>query len=404
MLNSEDWMDFKLLLKQGHSIRQIADLTGHSRNTVRRLLRQQAPQPFQKPKRKSLLDDFKPYIDKRFQECSLSAPRLLEEIQPMGYSGSVDSIRRYLRSIRPLSHTLAKATVRFETPPGHQAQCDWSHCGRFPTPEGGMLSVYCFACQLSFSRFLYIEFTTSMNIAWLIECHKRAFQYFGGWPETILYDNMKQVRLDKETINPLFLDFANHYGFAIETHQPRRPRTKGKVERVIDYIKDNFLNGRVFSDIGDLNLQGRDWLDRVANVRLHATTHQRPVDLLISEKLIPAGSISPYQLRLKESRKVSSEGLVSYCGSRYSVPPDQVGKTVVVEEAGQRILIRSSDLILFDHPKAERKGATIIAPEHIEAMWKMTLERPGPALPHWEITFKQEVAEVRLEDFEEVER
>jgi transposase len=395
-------MDIKLLQKQGLSIRQIALLTGFSRNTVRRLLRQTAPQPFQNPHRKSLLDDFKPYIEKRFQECSLSAVRLLDEIQPMGYTGSVDSIRRYLRSIRPLSRALAKATVRFETPPGHQAQCDWSYCGRFSSPSGSVIPLYCFACQLSFSRYLYIEFTTSMNISWLIECHIRAFDYFGGWCETFLYDNMKQVRLSRDTLNPLFLDFATHYGFAIKTHKPRRPRTKGKIERVIDYIKDNFLNGRVFSSIEDVNLQGRNWLDRVANVRIHATTDQRPVDLLNAEKLIPLDSISPYRLRLKEARKVSSEGLVSYCGSRYSVPPEHVGKTVLVEQSGQRIIIRSNDLILFDHPRAERKGSRVVAAEHIEAMWKMTLDRPGPSLPHWEIRFNDEVAQTQLREYEEV--
>ena len=106
---------------------------------------------------------------------------------------------------------------------------------------------------LSFSRMLYVEFTRSMKLPTLLQCHKNAFAFFGGWPRTVLYDNMKQVRLSKEKLQPQFLDFANHYGFAVKTHLPYRPRTKGKVERSVDYGKDNFLNGRSFADFADLN-------------------------------------------------------------------------------------------------------------------------------------------------------
>jgi len=85
MLRMEKWMDIKMLKQQGHSIRQIAELTAHSRNTVRKVLRGQAPQPFHKPVRESLLDQFKPYIKQHDRECALSCARLIEEICPMGY-------------------------------------------------------------------------------------------------------------------------------------------------------------------------------------------------------------------------------------------------------------------------------------------------------------------------------
>src|SRR5262245_17030348 len=103
-----------------------------------------------------------------------------------------------------------------------------------------------------------------MKLPSLIGCHLRAFDYFGGWIESILFDNMKQVRIDAQTLNPLFVDFANHYGITIKTHRPCRPRTKGKVEWTVDYIKDNFLNGWTFIDLNDLNAQARHWLETVA--------------------------------------------------------------------------------------------------------------------------------------------
>jgi len=249
-------MDIRTLHKEGHSIKEIARQTGRSRNTVRRVLREAGPTGFRKPARPSCLDDFKPYLQTRFASCGLSAVRLLPEIRAMGYTGSVATLRRFLHHLRPEQERLRKLTVRFETPPGKQAQADWAYCGRFADATGQTIPLYAFVMVLSFSRMLYVEFTTSMHLSTLIRCHLEAFAFFGGWTQEILYDNMKQVRISPQELNPLFLDFAQHYGLAVKTHRIRRPRTKGKVERAVQYLKDGFLNGRVFADLADLNAQG----------------------------------------------------------------------------------------------------------------------------------------------------
>jgi transposase len=188
-------MDIRTLHREGHSIKEIARQTGHSRNTVRRVLREAGPRGFKKPERHSCLDTFKPYLKERFQSCGLSAVRLLPEIQAMGYSGSITTLRRYLHILRPEQERQKKLTVRFETPPGKQAQVDWGYCGRFVDAQGNLVPVYVFVMVLGFSRMLYVEFTSSMKLPALIRCHLSAFEFFGGWTHEILYDNMKQVRL-----------------------------------------------------------------------------------------------------------------------------------------------------------------------------------------------------------------
>jgi len=208
-------MDIKSLHKEGHSIKAIARQTGRSRNTVRRVLRAPGPTDFHQPQRHSRLDTFKTYLRDRWEACGLSAVRLLLEIQAMGYTGSVVTLRRFLQTLKPERERLRKLTVRFETPPGKQAQADWAYCGRFPDPSGHIFPVYLFVMVLSFSRMLYIEFTSSMKLPALIGCHLKAFDFFAGWPLEILYDNMKQVRLSPTELNPVFLDFARHYGFAV---------------------------------------------------------------------------------------------------------------------------------------------------------------------------------------------
>lgn len=275
MITLEEWMDVKTLHQQGHSIRAIAEQSGHSRNTVRKLLRQKTPPKFHQSQRASKLDPFKPYLQQRYQECALSAVRLLAEIRPMGYSGSLDVVQRFVRTLKPERAARARLTARFETPPGQQAQADWAYCGRFTGHNGQTISIYAFVMVLGFSRLRFVEFTTAMHIEHLLHCQMNAFEFFGGIPQTVLYDNMKQVKLDRATWNPLLLDFAGHYGFVPQTHAVRRPRTKGKVERLVGYVKDNFLNGRSFADLAELNAQARAWLHQV-NGQAHATTKEPP--------------------------------------------------------------------------------------------------------------------------------
>jgi transposase len=336
VLRLEAWMDIKVLYKEGHSIREIARQTGYSRNTVRRVLREAGPKAFQKPERSSCLDGFKPYLKERFESCGLSAVRLLAEIQAMGYAGSISTLRRYLHDLRPAQERQRKLTVRFETPPGKQAQADWGYCGRFEDVQGHMVPVYAFVMVLGFSRMMYVEFTSSMHLAVLIRCHMQAFEFFGGWTHEMMYDNMKQVRLNQQQLNPLFVDFAGHYGFAIKTHRVRRPRTKGKVERMVHYVKDNFLNGRTFADMADLNTQARHWLMYTANARVHSTTGHRPRDLWRQEGLTALNSAIPYKLCDLVPRQAGFDGFVRFDKSRYSLPPEYAGQKVFNRSRGEQ--------------------------------------------------------------------
>lgn len=403
MLTLEEWMDVKLLLKQGHSQRAAARLSGHSRNTVSKLAAEPGP-PSPRQAGPSKLEPYQEYLERRFQECPLSAIRLLEEIRPMGYTGGIDLIRRFLAQFRAERKAKAKATVRFETPPGEQAQVDWMDCGTFRDAQGQPVKLYAFVMVLGFSRMTYVEFTTAMELPVLLACHQHAFEYFGGWPRRLLYDNMAQVKLPhSSTWNPLFLDFAQHYGFVPQTCRVRRPRTKGKVERTIFYLQDNFLLGRSFADLADLNAQGRHWAHSTANSRLHATTGQRPLDLLPQEGLTAWSAARPYPVERRSVRKVSAEALVRLERASYSVPPEHVGQLVVVEEGDLQIRIRCGDLVIAEHRRAQRPGEQVVQPEHAAALWKLTTGTvsPPPAQhsPAFQLTFAEGVAATPLSEY-----
>ena len=391
MIDSEQWMEIKQLHKQGLSGRQIAHVTGHSRNTVAKALAQPVPQSFPTPERASCLDPFKPYLKERYEAYGLSGVRLRDEIAAQGFTGSLDIVQRYLKTLKVDQVVAKRATVRFETPPGHQAQVDWAHVGMV-----GGEKVYAFLLVLGFSRLLFVTFTTSMALPELIRCHQEAFGYLGGVPASILYDNMAQVRLPGSgELNPLMADYAAHCGFAVTTHRPYRPRTKGKVERSVDFLKENFLKGRCFADRADVEAQGRHWLEMV-NQRVHATTGQKPVDLFAREKesLTPLSALRPYMLAARHERRVDAEGYVHLASSRYSVPPEHIGGRVVVEQKEAQIVIRRGDVILAEHPLAPKPGSCLVKKEHVDALWRLTVEQKPLAAKEGKQQFETVVADV----------
>lgn len=296
----------------------------------------------------------------------------------MGFTDSSRIVGRFLAALR--ARIPAQLTTRFETPPGEQAQADWAEAGRYHLADGSSVRVFFFVMVLGFSRALYIEFTRSMRLETLIRCHQNAFAYFGGWTARILYDNMRQVIVRPGLVNPRFRDFADYHGFEPKAHRPYRPRTKGKVERMVSYVKDSFLRGRVFRSLDDLNAQGRAWLDATANVRLHATTGARPVDLLAQERphLTPINAIAPYQIVHSVHRTVDAEALVRFDHVRYSVPALHAGRRVDVEAAGHAIRIRCGDLILAEHPRSLICDARVEDPTHVKERYALSILPASP--------------------------
>lgn len=401
MLNVEQFMDIKLLKRQGLSIRDIARRTGHSRNTVRRMLRTEGTPAFATPARSSALDPFRAYLTKRFDEHGLSAVRLHGEIVAQGYVGSVHTVRRFLATLRPVRQAAAKATVRFETAPGEQAQVDWSHCGRHADSHGREIPIYAFVMVLSFSRAMHVRFTTTMGVAELIGCHRRAFEYFSGVPARILYDNTREVWLDPATLNPAFADFASHHGFVPGRCRAYRPRTKGKVERAIGYLEESFLRGSSFADLDDLNAQAAAWTASVADVRVHATTGKLPADLLPRDReaMTPLCSLRPYAFVAREPRTVGAESTVRFRSSRYSVPPRLVGKRVDVSGDAGKIVVRLGDVVVAEHEEA-RRGSCVMRPEHAAELWELANARTASPPPTWRLTGSHEVEAPSLDRYE----
>ena len=280
----------------------------------------------------SILDEYTAQVDIWLEEAPYSAVRIHEKLKELGFMGGYSIVKRHVHTKK--IELDAKASVRFETTPGLQAQADWAFFEDHRVHLcGEQKKLYCFLIILGYSRVRYIEFVTDMTTSTFIRCHQNAFRYYGGYPEEILYDNMKQVvvkRLLKQedsTLNSQFEDFAGFYGFKPVLCRPYRGQTKGKVERTVEFVRDNFMVGIKYGSLDDLNGQAVAWCDKV-NGKIHATTNEIPFDRLPSERLSPI--TREYIIDKLNLRKVGKDCLLSYGGSQYSVPSEYVEKEVAV--------------------------------------------------------------------------
>lgn len=248
MLSQKQVFDIRILHSAGISISQIVKLIGCHPNIVSKFLKKEWSSMAKKP---SKLDPFKDHIFQRLQEYpNLSAVVLFEEILRRGYTGKITILRDHLRTIRTKEDT---EPFRFETEPGQQFQVDW---GQGSTSLlGEKATVKFFVMVLSYSRMIYAEIVPNEKLETLIQAHLNAFSYFGGYPFQGLYDNMKTVvkklKRQKE-FNTRFMDFADFYGIKVITHKPCNPKAKGKVERMVPYVRNNVLYGKEYSSLKEL--------------------------------------------------------------------------------------------------------------------------------------------------------
>ena len=351
----------------GRSIRGIAEDLGVARNTVRRYLKSpEAMRPRQRARRTSKLDSYTEYVDRRLDDGLENCVVLHRELQALGYDGGYSILKSYVSPRR--RRRQPEATMRFETAPGEQAQVDWGSLA-YLDEDGKKRRIWVFVMTLGWSRACYVELVRRADTAAFIQCHVNAFEYLGGVPRRCLYDNAKVVTLgrdeEKQPIwNQRMLDFAMRVGFETRLCQPYRAQTKGKVESGVKYVKGNMWPSIRFTDDADVNRQGLEWCDSVANRRIHGTTHRVPWEMLAEERahlgrLPGRASLAPY---LREDRKVARDGFVSWEGSRYGVHWKWVGRIVQVGQRQGTVEIWVGDERIAVHPRAQRLGQRFILP------------------------------------------
>lgn len=370
MINYETYCKIRLLQDQHLNLAQIAKAVGLDERTVAHWIKAKKYQPRKQPDRASKLDPFKPQIQQLLAQHAYSGTQILRMLRESGYQGGKSILNGYLLKIRPKPKT-AYLTLNFES--GECAQVDW---GEFGSVQVGHTKrrLSFFVMVLCHSRMLYVRFTVGQAMEHFLDCHQKAFEFFGGVPKRIMVDNLKCAVLRRvvgnvPVLNPRYREFADHYGFKISPCNVAKGNEKGRVENAVGYIKKNLLNGLSIHDFSIMEPTASEWMSQVANVRIHGRTRQRPVDLFEQEKktlqplpLLPADTGVSHSVRANSCFRVILDT------NRYSVPSEFASTRLKMVAYADELYFYHNMRLITRHPRSYDRDQDYENPDHVRTL------------------------------------
>jgi transposase len=369
-------------------------------SVVRRVLHQDAVPGGAPTMRSSLADPYRPFMRDMLDKFPrLCASRLFQMVKERGYPGKESQFRAIVSHMRPKPK--AEAFLRLLTLPGEQAQVDWGHFGKVTIGKAER-RLYAFVMTLSWSRAIFLRFYLADNTANFLRGHNDAFTAFGGVPRDLLYDNLKSAVIErvKDAIrfNDTLLAFAGHHRFAPKPCNVARGNEKGRVERSIRYIRDNFFAARTWTDIDDLNAQALAWCQGPASDRSwpeDRTITVREVTARERERLLPLPE-HPFPVDERLDVRIGKTPYARFDLNDYSVPHAFVRRTLTVAATTDTVRILDGNTVVATHARTYDKAAQIEDPSHIQALIDQKrsakqhrgLDRLHHALPHAQALFE----------------
>jgi|TARA_Y100000310_G_scaffold341541_1_gene441005 transposase len=340
-------------LQRGLTVPQIANALGLSDKTVSKWLAEPKFRTRQQQLRPSKLDPYKSLIIQWLETHDYSGTQIFQKLKEIGYEGGPTIVRDYVSRIRP-KRAPAYLTLAFE--PGECAQVDWGEFGSIAIGQTRRRLSF-FVMVLCYSRLMYVEFTVSQTMEHFLGCHQNAFQAFGCIPKKLMVDNLRSAVLKRITgelpvLNPRYRDFADYHGFEVVPCGVGKGNEKGRVENAVGYVKSNFLRGLDIPPFAAINPAVRTWLDSIANVRVHGTTRERPIDRFNKERpYLQSLPPVPFDVGTTHSVRANSRFRVTLDTNRYSVPAEYASQPLTLKAYPDRLFVFHQDKLICQHAR-----------------------------------------------------
>jgi len=325
--------------------------------------------------RPRLVDPFLPFLKETLEKHPrLRASRLWSMAKARGYTGSKSGFRAIVSRLRPRPH--AEAYLRRTVLPGQEAQVDWAHFGKLVVGRARR-DLWAFVMVLSYSRLRFVRFSLRAAMPSFLRGHVEAFRFFGAVPRTLLYDNLKSAVLEREgdavRFHPTLLGLAGHYRFEPRACAPYCPNEKGRVERAIRDVRDNFFAAREVGSIDDLNAQARAWCLEIARERRVPDARELAVEAAFQQELPTMIELPSDDFPVEErvGVRVGKTPYVRFDKNDYSVPHTHVQRDLLVIATDERVRVVDPEKmteLLADHARSFDRDQRIEQPGHLRAL------------------------------------
>ena len=376
MLDEREVQGIFGLRRRGWHVKAIARELGISRNTVRAWVRRGEGAPRPGTGRPRVLEAYEAWVRARYLAGVRNGDVLRQELIERGIEVSLRTVERTIKPVREEAAAVDRASVRFETAPGQQMQIDFGE--KWVDIAGAREKAFVFVATLGYSRRSFVRVFAGLRQRHWLAGLDGALRHFGGVPEVCLVDNAKALVVrwqgDRPIFHPEFEAFCRHWGMKPRACRPYRARTKGKVERAVGYGKSNGLGRLSFASWEALDAHLVWWMREVADVRLHGTTHERPIDRFAREAaaLRPFGEHPAYLHVRRFDRRVTGDCRIELDTNRYSVPYWLVGRTVEVELEAGELSVRYRGEIVATHAVAAGRHVVVEDPRHLDGLVRRT--------------------------------
>lgn len=396
MLSEEDDVDIHALKRQGMTISEIARRTDHDRKTIRAYL---AGQRSPGTRIRAMPDPFDVFIDyvtaRLTEDPHLWAATLLDELRPLGFTGSYPTLTRQIRDrrLRPACTACAHVTKRpnaiIEHPPGEETQFDWVELPdapagwAFPTKRA-----YVLVGSLAHSGVWRAVISPSMDLPHLLAAMTLLLSLLGGVTKTWRFDRMTTVlKAGTSDLTPMFAGFSKHHAVSVVACRPRSGNRKGVVEK-----NNHTAAQRWWRNLPDeVTLEQAQQLLTAFAIRQDGRRREGRDGSTTAAVMFAAERLSPlppmlFPVVVAEERTATRQALIDWRGNRYSVPPELAATKVIVHQrlgAATIDIATISGIVLARHQVAEAGlGVTVRDSGHVIALETIALASAPPGRPH----------------------
>ena len=352
----------------------IANQLGVHHSVVDRVLSQAGLPKVERALRSSIIDPYLPFIVETLTQFpKLTAARLLDMVKARGYPGGPSFFRQRISQLRP--RKTPEAYLRLKTLPGEEAQVDWGHFGHIELGKARR-PLMAFVMVLSWSRQIFLRFYLNQQMENFLRGHVAAFDAWQGLPKVLLYDNLRSAVLSRQgdviQFHPTLLQLAGHYHFKPQPVAVARGNEKGRVERAIRYIRDNFFAARQWSDLNSLNAQADEWCKGISADRKNPEEPTLSVREAFEQEQSTLLELPDDHFPCDEQCQVSARKTpyIRFDLNDYSIPHTEVQKVLTVSADLEKIRILEGQTLLATHSRSFDKGQQIEHQTHIDALWE----------------------------------